>query len=108
MSEWYWTWSGECFGYREGDRLFAYHGLQVGQFDGDEVYGADGRYLGEVMSGNHNRGAHLTSRHEAGGWRTAETCTLNCRVVIQWPAASEMDFTSAWNLSSIANGSVMG
>jgi hypothetical protein len=52
MSDWYWTWGGECFGYRRDDRLFAYHGLQVGRFYGDEVYGADGRYLGEVKSGN--------------------------------------------------------
>jgi len=47
---WFWTWGGECFGYREHDALYAYHGLQVGQFHGEEIYGADGRYLGEVMS----------------------------------------------------------
>lgn len=50
--DWFWTWGGECFGYRVGDRFFAYFGLQVGRFDGDEVYGADGRYLGEVMNTN--------------------------------------------------------
>jgi hypothetical protein len=48
--EWFWNWGGECFGYREGDALYAYHGLQVGRFDEDEVYGSDGRYLGEIMS----------------------------------------------------------
>jgi hypothetical protein len=46
--DWYWTWGGECFGYRLHDWLFAYHGLQVGQFHGDEVYGTDGGYLGQV------------------------------------------------------------
>jgi hypothetical protein len=48
--DWLWTWGGECFGYRIDDRLFAYHGIQVGRFHGDEVYGADGSYLGEVKS----------------------------------------------------------
>jgi len=47
---WYWTWGGECFGYRVKDRLFAHHGIEVGHFDEDEVYGSDGRYLGEVKS----------------------------------------------------------
>jgi hypothetical protein len=50
--DWYWTWGGECFGYRLHDRLFAYHGLQAGQFHGDEVYGADGGYLGQVKREN--------------------------------------------------------
>lgn len=50
--DWFWTWGGECFGYRVDDKLFAYFGLQVGRFDGEEVYGADGLYLGEIMSGN--------------------------------------------------------
>jgi hypothetical protein len=50
--DWMWTWGGKCFGYREGDALFAHHGKQVGQFHDDEVYGANGRYLGEVMNEN--------------------------------------------------------
>jgi len=50
--QWLWTWGGKCFGYRDGNRLFAYFGLQVGQFHGEEVYGADGHYMGEVMSQN--------------------------------------------------------
>ncbi len=48
--DWFWTWGGECFGYRRDDKLFTYHGLQVGRFYGDEVYGSDGRYLGEIKS----------------------------------------------------------
>jgi hypothetical protein len=28
--EWLWNWGGECFGYRNGDDLFAYHGKKVG------------------------------------------------------------------------------
>lgn len=51
--DWLWTWGGECFGYRMGDKLLTYNGVQIGRFDGDEVYGTDGRYLGEVKS--HNR-----------------------------------------------------
>lgn len=52
MNEWFWTWGGECFGYRRDDRLFAYHGKQAGRFYDDEVYGSDGRYLGEIKSQN--------------------------------------------------------
>jgi hypothetical protein len=62
--DWFWTWGGECFGYREGDQLFAYHGLQVGEFHGEEVYGRDGRYLGEVMSEN-----RLITHRGKKGWR---------------------------------------
>jgi hypothetical protein len=49
---WFWTWGGKCFGYRVDHRLFAYFRLQVGRFDGDEVYAADGCYLGEIMNEN--------------------------------------------------------
>lgn len=62
--DWMWTWEGECFGYRDGDALFAYHGAQAGKFYGDEIYGADGRYLGEVM--NQNR---LITHRGKQGWR---------------------------------------
>ena len=48
--DWFWTWGGQCFGYRRDDRLFTYSGLQVGRFYDDEVYGSDGRYLGELKS----------------------------------------------------------
>src|SRR5258708_19576409 len=47
---WLWTWNGGCFGYRRGDSLFTYDGVEVGRFSGKEIYGPDGRYLGEVMS----------------------------------------------------------
>ena len=50
--EWVWNWGGECFGYRTDDRLFAYYGLQIGRFYEDEVYAADGRYLGEIRNKN--------------------------------------------------------
>lgn len=50
--DWFWTWGGECFGYRSDDKLFTYHGRQAGRFYGDEVYGSDGRYLGEIKNEN--------------------------------------------------------
>lgn len=50
--DWFWNWGGECFGYRDGDSLFTYFGKEVGRFDGEEIYGSNGRYLGEVMSDN--------------------------------------------------------
>jgi hypothetical protein len=52
-----WTWNGECFGFRRGDSLFTYHGVEVGRFVGKEVYGPDGRYLGEM--GNADDGPRL-------------------------------------------------
>ena len=48
----HWTWGGTYFGYRRGDLLFAHNGRCVGQFSGDDVYGCDGRYVGEVRNQN--------------------------------------------------------
>ncbi len=48
---WFWTWSGKSFGYRNGDNLFTASGHHVGYFDGDEIYAcSDGLYLGEVKN----------------------------------------------------------
>jgi hypothetical protein len=38
--DWSWNWGGECFGYRDGDSLFAYFGKEVGRFGGEEIYGS--------------------------------------------------------------------
>jgi len=43
-----WTWSGNYFGFREGDDLWTYRGQHVGRFRGNDVFAADGRYLGEM------------------------------------------------------------
>ncbi len=48
--EWLWTWSGICFGYRRDESLFTFDGLEIGRFSGTEVYGADGRYIGEIST----------------------------------------------------------
>jgi sporulation protein YlmC with PRC-barrel domain len=45
------TWRGIYFGEREGISLFTVHGIEVGRFYGNEVYGADGGYLGELKDG---------------------------------------------------------
>jgi hypothetical protein len=50
--QWLWTWGGECFGYRDRDGLWTHYGFHVGQFHGDEVFGPDGRYLGELRHEN--------------------------------------------------------
>jgi hypothetical protein len=50
--EWFWTWGGKCFGYRNGDNLWTYSGSHIGKFYGDEVYDRNGHYLGEVKSNN--------------------------------------------------------
>ena len=46
----HWIRGGAYFGSRERDDLGAYFGHHVGRFEGDEVFGPDGRYLGELMS----------------------------------------------------------
>lgn len=46
--DWLWTWNGVSFGYRLQNSLFTHDGMEVGRFSGDEVYGIDGRYLGEL------------------------------------------------------------
>jgi hypothetical protein len=50
--DWFWTWGGECFGHRRGDGLFTHTGHEVGRFKGEEIYGSDSHYLGEVKSRN--------------------------------------------------------
>ncbi|WP_061151998.1 hypothetical protein [Caballeronia arvi] len=47
---WLWTWSGNSFGYRVDDQLRTHDGRHVGRFVGEEIYGADGLYLGELAS----------------------------------------------------------
>ncbi len=60
---WFWNWGGECFEYRDGESLFTYFGKETGRFDGEEIYGSDGRYLDEVMSDN-----RLISSRSKKGW----------------------------------------
>ena len=52
-STWLWTCGGICFGYKRGNSLFAKGGEEVGRFVGPDIYGSDGRYLGEIMSAEH-------------------------------------------------------
>lgn len=37
--DWLWNWGGECFGYRDGESLFAYFGKEVGRFDAEASLG---------------------------------------------------------------------
>lgn len=62
--QWFWTWGGECFGYRFGDSLFTYKGVEAGRFQEEQIYGSDGRYLGEAK--NENR---LITHRGKKGWR---------------------------------------
>lgn len=52
--DWFWTWGGISFGYRQGeDALYTHDGRHVGRFAEDgNIYALDGRYLGEVMNGD--------------------------------------------------------
>ena len=45
------TWGGRSFGYKDAENLWTYSGKHAGKFRGDEVYGPDGRYLGELKNG---------------------------------------------------------
>jgi hypothetical protein len=46
----YWSWTGRPVGYRAGNYLYNWSHQAVGHFKGLDVYGPDGRYLGEVRS----------------------------------------------------------
>jgi hypothetical protein len=48
--DWLWTWSGKCFGYRDGDDLWTYDGRHVGHFHENEIFGPNGNYLGEIKN----------------------------------------------------------
>ena len=50
--EWLWPWSGSPFGFRSAGELWTYDGRHVGRFRGDEVFGPNGFYLGELMREN--------------------------------------------------------
>lgn len=53
MGESVWTWRGKYFGYIDGDQLRTYQGLHVGKVNDDlEIYGKDGKYLGEIRNEN--------------------------------------------------------
>jgi hypothetical protein len=67
--KWLWTWSGISFGYRQGDDLRTHDGRHVGRFHGDEVYGPDGHYLGELKNENRliTSLSKSTRRHGAFG-----------------------------------------
>lgn len=64
--EWFWTWGGKSFGYRRDDNLWTHRGRHIGRFHGDEIYGRDGIYLGEVRNGNRLI-TNLAKKH----WRKA-------------------------------------
>lgn len=72
--DWMWTWGGKCFGYRDGQDLWTYNGHHVGRFYDDEVYGRDGKYLGEVMSEN-----RLITNRSKSGWRKPHFAKLGRR-----------------------------
>ena len=61
---WLWSWNGVCFGYRRGDSLFTYDGVEAGRFYGTEIYGADGCYLGEVRNSEEDGGRLTTSSYK--------------------------------------------
>jgi hypothetical protein len=61
---WLWTWNGVCFGYRRGDSLFTYDGIEVGRFSGAEAYGSDGSYLGEIRSTEEDGDRLITSSYK--------------------------------------------
>ena len=49
----FWSWTGRYIGQRVSDDLFSSDGRQIGYFaEGDEVYGCNGGYLGEVRGVN--------------------------------------------------------
>ena len=46
-----WTWGGDYFGFRDDENLWTYNGRHVGRFRRDEVFRADGSYMGDAKHG---------------------------------------------------------
>jgi hypothetical protein len=69
-STWLWTWDGVCFGFRRKDSLFTWDGFEVGRFSGIEIYGPDGRYLGEVRKAD-DGDRLITSCYKKSNWKDA-------------------------------------
>ncbi|HVI92108.1 MAG TPA: hypothetical protein VM659_27710 [Dongiaceae bacterium] len=62
-THWLWHWSGRCFGYRQGDRLLADDGQQLGRFVAERIFDRDGRYIGEIRAaGDGGEGRRLATR----------------------------------------------
>src|SRR5579864_6640469 len=74
---WLWSWNGVCFGYRRGDSLFTYDGVEVGRFSGAEVYGADGCYLGEVRNSEEDGDRLTTSSYKKSRMAASFVTTLD-------------------------------
>ena len=65
MTNAFWNWNGKYVGYRISDLLFNDEGNQLGYFaEGDEIYGSNGFYMGEIRSGN-----RLIANRSKKAWR---------------------------------------
>lgn len=62
--DWFWTSDGKALVYREADGLFSCDGRHIGHFRGDEIYGPQGNYLGEI-----GRTGRLVTRRNKLRWR---------------------------------------
>ncbi|TDI92974.1 MAG: response regulator [Chloroflexi bacterium] len=57
-----WTWSGDYFGFRDGQNLWTYEGRHVGRFRRDEIFRPDGLYMGDLVDGRLVVDWHKTAR----------------------------------------------
>ena len=44
-----WKWNGKFYGFRDGDELFTTEKQHVGRFQGNDIFGKDGQYIGELI-----------------------------------------------------------
>lgn len=61
----FWTWSGRYIGVRQKDYLVSVEGRVLGRFYGEELYNANGNYIGEVQKENRiikNRNKEIQKR----------------------------------------------
>jgi CheY-like chemotaxis protein len=65
-----WTWSGDYFGFREGENLWTFDGRHVGRFRRHEIYRANGAYMGDLVEGR-----LVSDWHKAG--RRASSFTVS-------------------------------
>jgi hypothetical protein len=80
---WVWTISGLSFGYIQDAALYTYDGRNVGRLVGgsEEIYGLDGRYLGDVRNWN----ALVVAAEKANWTESASEADEPLRPIHPWP-----------------------
>ena len=92
---WVWTVSGRSFGFIQDACLYTHDGRNVGRLvgGGEEIYGLDGRYLGEVF--NYNALIVVDDRR---GWEE-DPCSAEplLKAQIRWADRAALPMQEGWS-----------